>query len=316
MTMQWFECRSECPACTSNRFNVVYQNSYHLGPIRDYLVDFYSFKNTEPFEYLKEASYVLCECEVCGLFFQRDIPNGSLLKLIYEQWIDPEIALNRYQEQGRFGHNPNNEKEICQVIAYLGKAPASLCFFDFGMGWGAWARMAKDFGCDSYGTDLSLERIKYAESKGVKVIQLDEIPHHCFDFINTEQVFEHLAEPLQTLRNLKSALKSDGIIKIGVPSAKNIQQRLRKMDWKAPKGAKNSLNSVAPLEHINCFAGVSLVKMAHEAGLEEVFVPEIVKYKHLADWSGTKKIEKNILLPIYRNLIRKQKHNYIFLRHK
>ena len=314
--MQWFESRSECPACTSNRFNVIYQNNYDTGPIRDYLVDFYSFQGPEVFEYLKEASYVLCECSNCGLYFQRDIPNGPLLKLIYEQWIDAERAFNQYQEQGRLGHNPNNEKEICQVIAFLGKEPATLCFFDFGMGWGTWAKMAKDFGCDSYGTDLSLERIKFAESNGVKVIQWDEIPHHSFDFINAEQVFEHLAEPLQTLCYLKTALKSDGIIKIGVPSAKNIRQRLRIMDWKAPKGAKNSLNSVAPLEHINCFVRGSLVKMADEAGLEEVFIPEIVKYKHLVDWSGTKKIEKNILLPIYRNLVRKQKHNYIFLRHK
>ena len=48
-----------------------------------------------------------------------------------------------------------------------------------------------------------------------------------FDFINTEQVFEHISEPLETLKELKTLLKPGGIIKISVPTADDINRRLK-----------------------------------------------------------------------------------------
>lgn len=69
----------------------------------------------------------------------------------------------------------------------------------------------------------------------------EEIPQHQFDFINTEQVFEHIPKPLETLRYLKKALKTNGVLKISVPTANDIEQRLEIMDWKIPKrGSRKS----------------------------------------------------------------------------
>jgi 2-polyprenyl-3-methyl-5-hydroxy-6-metoxy-1,4-benzoquinol methylase len=320
MINPWFERRKECPACASDIFRTLYQSQYDEPPVKEYLIDFYSPQGMVEFEYLSGATYILCECNVCGLIFQRDIPNETLMERLYEHWIDPKKVFSQHhkkvfsqhQKKDDLGYYSFYAQEIMQIISYFGREPSSLCFFDFGMGWGKWALMAKAFGCDSFGTELSLERVEYARSNGIKVIKWDEIPQHRFDFINTEQVFEHIPEPLQTLRYLKTALKSNGILKVSVPTANNIHRRLKKMDWKAPKGSKNSLNPVAPLEHINCFRRASLVKMASEAEMEEVFIPAIVQYRYTTHWSGLKRIAKNIFLPIYRNLLKKQ--NYIFLR--
>jgi 2-polyprenyl-3-methyl-5-hydroxy-6-metoxy-1,4-benzoquinol methylase len=278
-------------------------------------VDFYQPQGMVEFEYLNEASYILCECDLCGLIFQRDIPNDILMERLYEHWIDPQKVFSQFQTQDNLGYYACYAEEIMQIIAYFettASSSSSLCFFDFGMGWGQWALMAKAFGCDSYGTELSLERIEYAKTNGIEIIKWEEIPQHSFDFINTEQVFEHISEPLQALRHLKTALKSQGLIKISVPNGNDIERRLKIMDWKAPKDSRNSLNPVAPLEHINCFRRASLIKMANEAGMEEVSIPIMVQYKYMTDWSSPKRIAKNILRPIYRNLLKKQ--NYVFLR--
>ena len=138
------------------------------------------------------------------------------------------------------------------------------------MGWGSWALTVKAMGVESYGSELSQERIDYAASNGIKISSWDDIPGADFDFINTEQVFEHIAEPLEVLLHLKKGLKPDGVIKISVPTATNIDKRLAKMDWHAPRKSKFSLSPIAPLEHINYFRKQSLLSMADQAGMEPI----------------------------------------------
>ena len=305
------EKREKCHACASGSFRIIYQNKYNEPPIKDYLASFYSEANVE-FEYLEEAIFILCECDVCEMIFQRDIPNETLMKRLYEHWIDPEKTFELHEKRDNLAYYSCYAQEIMQVVSYFRKEPSYLKFLDFGMGWGKWALMAKAFGCDSYGTELSAKRIEYAESNGIKVISWDEIIENRFDFINTEQVFEHIPEPLLTLRYLKEALKPQGLIKISVPTANDIKRRLRIMDWKSPKGTRNSLNPVAPLEHINCYSRKSLIKMANEAGMIEDFIPVKLQYRYTTYFGGGMKINvKNLLRPLYRNIL-KRKNNILF----
>ena len=81
------------PGMHFENFRTIYQSEYDKPPIKDYLEDFYSPQGMVEFEYLEGASYVLCECNVCGLIFQRDIPNDSLMERLYERWIDPEKGI-------------------------------------------------------------------------------------------------------------------------------------------------------------------------------------------------------------------------------
>jgi len=308
---QWFETRNECPGCASVQFKIIYQGLYNQDPIRNYLYNFYLPKGIVEFEYLEGASYILCECQNCSMVFQRDIPNNSLMERLYEKWIESESALCRYKEQG-IGFHYYYAQEIMRIISYFNKPASNLSLFDFGMGWGGWALMAKAFGCDSYGSEVSADRIENARANGIKVISWDEIPEHKFDFINTEQVLEHVPEPLKTLRHLKSGLKDDGIIKVSVPTANNIKKRLNKMDWDAPRGTRYSLNPVAPLEHINFFTRKALLTMAAEAGMKEAVIPMSLHYKYLSLWGGTKWFAKSFLYPIPRFFLKTQ--NYIFFR--
>ncbi len=199
-----------------------------------------------------------------------------------------------------------------QLISFFGQSPPSLAFLDFGMGWADWALMAKAFGCDSYGTELSRKRVEHATANGIQVISWDQIPEYRFDFINTEQVFEHISEPLNTLRHLAGSLKSTGMLKIAVPTAGGIERKLRRMDWAAPTGSEDSLMPVAPLEHINCYRRSTLVRMAQEAGMEEVRMPSRIQCEYRTDWLGPKQIAKNLLRPLLGSLV--QRDDRIYLR--
>ena len=307
----YFNIRTHCPACESTDLNDLYQNSFDQDPVKSYLSEFYSQQGKVEFEYLKNSTYHLVKCNQCELVYQKEIANDELMERLYEIWIDPKIAKQHREEFHDLTRYAYYAQEIMQLIAHFGKNPAEIKVFDFGMGWAEWAMMAKGFGCQSYGAELSQERIDHAEKNGVKVISWDSFPDYEMDFINTEQVFEHLPEPLETLKHLKSALKPQGIIKISVPNAVNIDQRIEKMDWNAEKGTKFSLNPVSPLEHINCYQVKSITTMAQCANLKQISPDMGAQYKYTTDWSAPKKILKNILLPPYRKFLNRQ--NYIYL---
>jgi len=289
--------RKLCPCCASCRSQEIYRSPFDENPVKEYLELFYSPQGGIPLEYLRGACYVLVECSDCGLIFQKDILNDELMDKLYGAWIDPDAVYAQDYRQTGHQKYASYAQEISQIIAMLGKPPSSLHLLDFGMGWGQWARMAKAFGCDSYGFELCSRRIDAARADGITVLTWEDIPQQQFDFINTEQVFEHLPEPLETMLYLKKSLRPDGILKISVPSAHNIGQRLKRMDWRAPKGSRYSLNPVAPLEHINFFRNRSLLKMADIGGMKPIHVPLQMKYQCTTNVQWVRSLVRNLLLP-------------------
>ena len=270
MSCEYFIHRDQCPACRSKSFRNIYQQAYTTPLLSEYLESFYGSQGSVDFKYLKGADYHLCACKNCELIFQRQVPDDFLMEELYERWIDPKTAFLEHQRKDGIKKYTNYAKEIATVIAHFDAVPSTLKFLDFGMGWGIWALIAKAMGCDSYGSELSQERIAYASASGVKISSWDDIPNGKFNFINTEQVFEHISNPLDVMLHLKQGLNKNGVLKISVPTASNIDSRLGLMDWKANRKSKNSLNPVAPLEHINYFKRTSLLKMADIAGMVPV----------------------------------------------
>jgi SAM-dependent methyltransferase len=297
MIQPHFTERKSCPCCRSPKSRELYSSPFDAAPVKEYLEAFYAPQGGVEFQYLQAACYVLAECQDCGLIFQRQILNDLLMAKLYGCWIDP--AKVRYQESLETGtaRSAGHAREIAGIIGLLRRSPASLRLFDFGMGWGQWALMAKAFGCDSYGFELCSERIEAARFGGIKIVGWDEIPRQQFDFINTEQVLEHVPEPLETILHLKKALKPGGLLKISVPSAHNMARRLKRMDWQAPKWSRYSLNPVAPLEHINFFRSSSLLTLAQIAELKPVSAPFCMKYRCSGIRHWLRSLAKELLYP-------------------
>lgn len=311
MNKSMFVERKSCPACRSNHIIEIYSALYTDKSLKKYLTDFYDSQGGIEFEYLIDEEYVLCECENCGLFFQKNIPNSFLMERLYEHWINPIKALENHKLKMTQYVYDNYTHEIKNIGSYFNKENSNINLLDFGMGWGAWLSTANKLGFQSYGIELSESKVKYASNNGINVIDLKQADNIKFDFINTEQVFEHIPNPLDTLERLKSLLKKNGLIKISVPTANNIEHRLKKMDWSAKKYAPKSLNVVSPLEHIQFFKRYSLVKMADKAGMYEANISLFSQWINSIGWLQPKRFIRNAFLPIYRNFIKKQ--NYIFL---
>jgi 2-polyprenyl-3-methyl-5-hydroxy-6-metoxy-1,4-benzoquinol methylase len=298
MPIEHFRSREACPGCGSPRRRTLYAQPYDQPPISDYLRSFYKRLGDDAFTLLAGVSFTLDQCQDCSLIFQVEIPDNFLLKKLYEEWIDPHQGTTHHVKS--FDFTRQYLQETMLFVKLLDKPAPEIRALDFGMGWGHWCKVVQGFGCQVWGYELSQPQIEHARSLGIGVVGWDDIPQGRFDFISTEQVFEHLDEPLKTLQQLRRGLTPQGLLKIATPNGSDIPGKLKCPDWKATKYSHNSLNKVSPLEHLNSFNPRAIMAMAAKVGLEPVRIPLSLHYASLVYWKPWKPMLKNAILPLYR----------------
>lgn len=290
--------RAACPVCGGQASSELYSRPYSSAPISDFLTAFYGRQGRADLDVLRGTSFVLKQCQECDLIYQSAIPDETLTHTLYEEWIDPVRARPLdLAEEDPLG----DAVEIANLISYLreSRSGRTLRVLDFGSGWATWTYLAKLFGCEVFGSEISEARIDYTRRLGLPVLSWSEIGRERFDLINAEQVFEHLANPTAVLAYLASALAPNGVLKIGVPDGRSVIRNLGREDWLAEKTSAFSLNAVSPLEHLNCFVGRSLLTMATLCGLARVNPPPGVA---VVGYSSPLRLGRDLMRPAYRRL--------------
>lgn len=256
----------------------------------------------------RAETYELRRCRTCGLAWQVAAPDDELALRLYD---DPGAFEAVARAHAGLDFYTSAAREVATIVAAFGRSPERLRFLDYGMGRGEWARLAGAFGVQSFGVELVGAAREHARSFGVVALAPDELSGRSFDFVHTEQVFEHVPGPLRLLEQLRGVLAPGGLVKISVPDAGDLDRRLRSADWSAPKGSSRSLECVAPVHHVNAFARRSLLAMAGTAGFEEATLPAGAYYR-LAEAAPGRPLLKALARPLYRNVLRRG--TYVFLR--
>jgi SAM-dependent methyltransferase len=298
--------RAACPGCGATAYRDLIRQTFKTDSLRRLLDTHYEGRASTAS--LAPYDYWLVRCQQCRLGYQKTVPAPELLHEIYEQWIPP-TERERLRREYSFEDYCYWGEQIQFVIQHLRKPPHQVRVFDFGMGWGEFALMAKAYGCEVSGAELSEVRIRNARAMDIEVVAWDDIPTRRFDFINTEQVFEHLTEPLEVLRHLALALDVGGILKISVPDSRHA---LRTSERVKDFGAlpHEDIMGVHPLEHINSFEYDTMVRMAKRAGLR-VVKPSVWRlYNSSSGWLNPKRALRQLLRPIYRHVYPKSTYAF------
>lgn len=82
------------------------------------------------------------------------------------------------------------------------------------------------------GLEISQEGLRRSHLKGIRAIKADvemsfPFESNTFDIIICREVFEHLIEPIATLRQIHRVLKTDGVLYATVPNHFAIQRRIK-----------------------------------------------------------------------------------------
>ncbi len=227
-------------------------------------LEIYYERRIQP-EILSAAHYQIVKCSRCAFIWQASILNDHWMAELYDMWIGAADSLQKRQIAGI-------ERYTVQMSAitalFPSKATHEIRVLDFGMGWGFWCMAAQAHGFQVVGLEVSEKRLRFAREQGIE--SWNALPDHSplkFNFINAEQVFEHIPHPRNALMNLAAHLTPSGVIRIAVPDGSGIERKLAQPDWQASKDALH------PLEHINCFTRKTLTALGLAAGLQVIHPP-------------------------------------------
>jgi hypothetical protein len=294
-----FQKRRECPACGSADSSTRFRVRFNAPPMSNFLAGYYGV-DPAPLD----GEYRVEECRTCSTFYQAEVGGPDLLERIYDEWVDQVEDPGEIDSYAEDIANPRLSRDGHEVMAaasYLGLPLKELKTLDFGMGFASWAIIAREFGCDSYGTDLSKGRMEKARRQGVKTVE--ELGR--YHFINTEQVFEHLTDPMSVMEKLADALLPGGVLKVSVPSTKGVSRFCAAM-----KEGRNSIDAaeilpIHPLEHVNCFTRAGITRLGRQFGLEPVRPGlwhgyAFLRHAGTLDFMRPKKSVKEMIRPIYQ----------------
>ncbi|MEA2018688.1 MAG: class I SAM-dependent methyltransferase [Campylobacterota bacterium] len=292
--------RKCCPICNDeNSRNLI---SIPYEEMKELLSNYNNF-NELVFNDFKNLEYSLMECSNCKSLYQEYMPSDLFSEILYEKWIDPNKSFEYQTTKYSLGFYSRMQYEINLILNIFNNThPSDIKVLDFGAGWGEWSILAKAHGIDVYAAELSKSRITHLKKNNIKIISLEEASKHKFDYIRSDQVFEHLGEPADILQKLSDILADDGIIRLAVPDTKNFFEKFEPSKIKKDSDFKSFYNPIFPLEHLNCFTPKNLEILGNMCKLQ--------RYKSSTNWK-IGNIVSNLYKPVVNKYL-KDKNNICF----
>jgi SAM-dependent methyltransferase len=168
--------------------------------------------------YLRE--FGVCRC-ACGLEFTNPRPSTELLRLFYGSTIYDCHKMNRSASADK------KAQSLLAAITRQGTYSNRKRLLDFGCGGGYFLRHAANSGWSAIGFDVGEAAIETCHTNQLQATsQFADLEPGSFDVILLNHVLEHIEEPEELLRSLRTLLGPLGKIFIEVPNVRSLRARL------------------------------------------------------------------------------------------
>lgn len=284
--------RLHCPI-TGYPAEVIFSRSYQHPVLRE-IADRARLADT-----VADKPYEIRCCAESDLYFQTWVMSTAELRAWYSPPTDASFFMKEIGKQKLhwFAH----QTEEILVLRQLCPVPMPVVL-DFGCNWGKWASMALAHGCEVYGVDVNQAASEFCASRGIRMISFEEMGKRQFDFINVDQVLEHLSEPLIVGRHLSACVKPGGFIKFSTPNNPKLPRQLKAAQQNGDDSVMDArtLDSLLPLEHVNLFSDTSLKILAKQAGLRTYRLPFFKWLGAGQLWNVPRQLNRNLVVPFKR----------------
>ncbi len=245
--------KAVCPICGSTDLVELYKSNANLKKI----------VFTYEFSIEAKKTFRVVKCKQCTHVFCNPIPEN-----IYKYYVDVVDKKYLTQEEDR---KVTARKLIQKIKKYKKKGN----LLDIGCATGDFLEIAKLFGYNAEGLELSKWSADIARKKGLKIhnstiYDFAKKNPNKYDVITLWGVIEHFENPKLEMENINKLLKPKGIVIVWTGDVESITSRIMKRNWWYWLG-----------QHIQYFTRASLKLLGENTGFEQVFssiYPQAVSY--------------------------------------
>ncbi len=175
-------------------------------------------------------NYELFKCKDCKVIFLKNIDEILSSKTLYDKdYFENylyEVELNFQSIKA------TAQYYLTYIQKYFGKINSIL---DVGAGFGLFVKAFQELGLVADGIEISKYSVQIAKEKfGVDLFNgdlLDFNPNKKYDLICFYHSFEHLSNPVQTIRRIRGLLNENGILWLSLPNVMSLDRFLKKEKW-------------------------------------------------------------------------------------
>ena len=163
-------------------------------------------------------------------------------------------------------HDAHREDICANIESVSGREISGLDVLDVGCGWAQTLLYMRQRGARCFGFDPAPSAVEYALSQGLDVRRagmenLMVFPDRRFDVVMLLNVLEHLADPVDVMRQIKSdLLKPGGVLVVEVPNEFNAFQVCGQRVHRLPEWW------VSPPAHLNYFSNDTITALLRGTG--------------------------------------------------
>lgn len=221
--------RTECPACSS------------LNKVHKYTID----------------GYQINKCNDCLSLFVVNVPPESE---ILSQYKKNDYYTLPFDSEQRINTENARRAKIITKIVKGGKV------LDIGCAKGSFLNIMKKYDYDTFGIEMSGANVEICKDQGHKVFHGDLTSYYDstlkqrFNIIACLDVIEHIADPVDFLKKIKSLLEVNSILVLSTPNFSGFVSKLL--------GRRDPF--IIPPEHLNFFSKKGLNELVTVVGLRPI----------------------------------------------
>lgn len=210
--------------------------------------------------------FKIVKCRKCGLVYVNPRIKLDVLKKMYNKNV---ISPFPYYLK----HRKEDEQTFRDRLSLIEKYRKKGKLLDIGCSIGTFMKVAKKSGWDVYGIDINKKSIKYCKKLGfnAEVKEIEKVKVKNFDVVIMNDLLEHVADPLRTLKIANKLLKKDGLLFIATPNIDSFLSKISGKRWLHMK----------PDEHIYYFTPKTIQAMLKKAGFKVLEYGSLSRVRNL-----------------------------------
>lgn len=165
-------------------------------------------------------------CKNCNLLFMSPRPDETMRNNLFSGQVPKELRI--YSEvKANYGEVTDTRaslfnQRLDSFVSTVELPPEEISILDVGASSGTFVELALKKGFNAQGIEPSTDGVNTARLRGISLIQTtaERMPFedNSFDIVHSHHVFEHLANPMDTAKEVLRVLKPGGFAFIEVPN--------------------------------------------------------------------------------------------------